>query len=291
MNYSLQQNGILTPDVPVVHRAEEYDPEGFSLLQDMQRRHFWYLGRHRFLLRALTDGLKFEGRPPADLSGIDLGGGCGGWICYLHERAPALFSELALSDSSIHGLELAEPIIPKHVSRYQADVLNLGWVDRWDVVFLLDVLEHIPNDARALQQIAQALKPGGLLLVTTPALPAFWSYNDDLAHHVRRYTKEDFRGLADISGLTLLRSHYFMFFLSPLLWLTRLRQPELNSMNDQQRHEFLARTHRVPSRPVNNLLRFVFDLETPLGHTLPFPWGTSILAVFKKESTPPITNI
>jgi hypothetical protein len=31
--------------------------------------------------------------------------------------------------------------------RYQTGVLRLGWWDRWDTAFLLDVPEHIPGDA------------------------------------------------------------------------------------------------------------------------------------------------
>jgi 2-polyprenyl-3-methyl-5-hydroxy-6-metoxy-1,4-benzoquinol methylase len=118
----------------------------------------------------------------------------------LQDRLPGPFGELALSDSSARELELAGPIVGEEVKRYQTDLLRLGWENRWDVAFLLDVLEHIPEHAEVLNQIARALKPGGLLFVTTPALPFFWSYNDEMAHHVRRYTKNDFARLAGSSG-------------------------------------------------------------------------------------------
>lgn len=282
MIYALQANGVFTPDVPVVHRDEEYDSHGFELLREMQSRHFWYQGRHRFLLGALKAELKRLSPPKGDLSAIDLGGGCGGWITYLQERLPRTFSELALSDSSLHALELASSTVGGNVSRYQTDLLSLGWENRWDVAFLLDVLEHIPKDAEALRQIKQALKSGGLLFVTTPALQGFWSYNDELAHHVRRYAKQDFKRLAEATGLRLLRARYFMFFLSPLLWLSRLNRPNLGRMSEEEVRRLMRRTHRVPSKPVNGLLRFIFDLETPVGLKLPFPWGTSILGIFQK---------
>jgi hypothetical protein len=44
----------------------------------------------------------------------------------------------------------------------------------------------------------------------------------------------------------------------------------------------VEKTHRVPAAPVNALLSLAFCCETPLGHLLPFPWGTSILAVLRK---------
>jgi len=41
--------------------------------------------------------------------------------------------------------------------------------------------------------------------------------------------------------------------------------------------------HKVPGRIVNGLLSLVFYAESPLGHVIPFPWGTSILGIFEKN--------
>jgi 2-polyprenyl-3-methyl-5-hydroxy-6-metoxy-1,4-benzoquinol methylase len=282
MTYSRQANGIFTPTETVLHREDEYDSRAFSLIRDMQSRHFWYQGRHRFLLQALKLHLVKPLQMGNCLSAIDLGGGCGGWISWLKRQLPDQFKELALSDSSLRALEMASDVVGEDVARYQTDLLRLGWHDRWDTAFLLDVLEHIPGDTAVLFQIKQALKPGGLLFVTTPALTCFWSYNDEIAQHVRRYNKRDFMRLAERTGMRLLRVSYFMFFLSPLLWFSRLKRPDVANMEKDEILALLERTHRVPVRGVNALMKFVFDLETPLGLWAPFPWGTSILGVFQK---------
>lgn len=282
MTYSRQGNGIFTPTVAVVHRDDEYDSLALGLLREMQSRHFWYRGRHRFLQQALELQVQQSFQTSNALSAIDLGGGCGGWISWLEKRLPDKFGELALSDSSLRALEMAGSVVGEKVARYQTDLLRLGWRDRWDVTFLLDVLEHIPSDVEVLLQIRQALKPGGLLFVTTPALKFFWSFNDEIAHHVRRYAKRDFRRLAEATGLVLLRASYFMFFLSPLLWLSRLKRPHMANMEKDEILALLERTHRVPVAAANTLMNVIFGLETPLGLRLPFPWGTSILGVFQK---------
>jgi SAM-dependent methyltransferase len=112
-------------------------------------------------------------------------------------------SPLALADSSEIALGMAGAVLPAGMERYQIDLMNLGWREGWDVAFLLDVIEHLPDDVGALLEAARALKPGGLLFVTTPALARFWSYNDELAHHLRRYHRRDFAELAERSGLEL----------------------------------------------------------------------------------------
>ena len=111
MTYALQFDGIFVPDVPVLHCDEEYDSRGFEVLRDMQSRHFWYQGRHRFLLRAYEQHLAAMPGSSGGSQAIDLGGGCGGWISYLQAHLPGKFGELALSDSSLKALKLAGPVV------------------------------------------------------------------------------------------------------------------------------------------------------------------------------------
>ena len=279
----IQRNGVHVRRTGVSHRADEYDEHGFDGLFRMQREHFWYHGRHRFLLAALEAQLASVDAPAHTLSAIDLGAGCGGWIDYLLNRAVPRFAELALADSSLNALEFAATVIGPQIPRFQVDLRDLGWKERWDIVFLLDVLEHIQDHSSVVQQIQQCLKPNGLLFLTAPALDFFWSSNDELARHQRRYSLRDVESLAHQCELTLTNGRYFMFFLSPLLYLSRLCGLKPGTMSRDEIREFLARTHSVPSKPLNALLKLIFFLETPLGLWLPFPWGTSVLGIFQKQ--------
>lgn len=275
-------HGIQVPQQRPRHHDEDYDPAGFDVLLAMQRDHFWYRGRHRLLLKALQHEAGRQFARVRNLRAIDLGGGCGGWIEYLHIHGDGSFVELALGDSSMRALTLAEPVVGSIASRYQIDLLKLDWSEAWDVVFLLDVVEHIPDHAEVLRQARKSLRPGGLLFVTTPALNAFWSYNDVVAHHQRRYCKQDFRELAKATGLELVRADYFMFFLSPLLLLSRLLTRPSAAATPQELQATLAHTHRIPVRPVNAFLAGVLAVEASLVNHVSFPWGTSILAVFRR---------
>ena len=265
--------------VSISHRNDEYDENDFAILDDMQERHFWYRGRHRFLLSAVKRHLSGFSSPRV----IDMGGGCGGWLAYLARRKTFPIGEMALADSSSQALDRAKRVLPNGTRTFQVDLLNPPWENRWDVAFLLDVLEHIPADEDALRRIYQSLAPGGILFVTTPALRVFWSWNDEVVHHVRRYSKSDFKRLAAATGFCLIDARYFMFLLSPLRLATRFAtRAEVKNMTEEHARALMKRMHRVPSPPLNVLLGAIFAGETPLGHILPFPWGSSILAVLQK---------
>jgi SAM-dependent methyltransferase len=55
--------------------------------------------------------------------------------------------------------------------------------ESFDVVLTLDVLEHLEDDAAGLREAARLVKPGGVLLVTVPALPRLWGGQDVVSHH------------------------------------------------------------------------------------------------------------
>lgn len=277
--YRKDEDGIYKPLKGVLHREEEYHEVAFEVLARMQKEHFWYQGRHAFLLAALRRLLAGLSGPRA----IDLGGGCGGWLAYLNEHEPARFAELALGDSSLEALQRARSLLLPHNDRYQIDLLHLDWSERWDCIFLLDVLEHIPQDQEVLQQVWQALRPGGLLFVTTPALKFFWSQNDSIVGHQTRYSRNDFERLARACGFQAVLVRYFMFFLSPLYFASRLLENRRSRpQSPAEVAAYLDRTHRVPARPLNQILAAIFGAEARIGLDWPFPWGTSLLGVLQK---------
>lgn len=265
----------------VTHDSEAYDPRLFNLLAQMQTRHFWYLGRHRFIFWILKRLLKTNSSQP--VKAIDLGGGAGGWIRYLKENLPENRLAIALGDSSEEALVKAKETVGQDVECLHINLLDTRMKEQWDVIFLLDVLEHVSNDAKVLSEIYAALKPGGFLVMTTPALSFFWSKNDEYAGHCRRYSRSDLKRLALAAGFQRPYLRYFMFFLSPLLVISRVLDGLRDRKRPEEKYEYLARTHRPPPPWLNQVLRFIFSLETPLGHYLPFPFGTSVLGVFRKR--------
>ena len=90
-----------------------------------------------------------------------------------------------------------------------------------DIVLLLDVLEHVEDDAELLADSCQRLGSGGVIVITVPAFMALWSSHDDYLEHYRRYRLAEVLDLAEASGLKVLHSRYLFGALFPIAFLVR----------------------------------------------------------------------
>src|SRR5947209_7876074 len=88
----------------------------------------------------------------------------------------------------------------------------------FDLVTACDVIEHVRDDQSAVAAMNAVLNPGGIVLVTVPALMSLWSNHDVLNRHFRRYTRHSLLNVFDSARWELLRITYFSSFLLPVIW-------------------------------------------------------------------------
>jgi SAM-dependent methyltransferase len=90
------------------------------------------------------------------------------------------------------------------VEPYQGDVALADWealkARRFDTVVLSNVLEHIPDDAGAVQTFAKILPKDGALILFVPALPVLFGSLDEAVGHHRRYTPRSLREVLERNG-------------------------------------------------------------------------------------------
>lgn len=84
-----------------------------------------------------------------------------------------------------------------------------------DSAICLNVLEHIPDDRRALHHLQAILPPGGALALLVPAHPILFNSIDRAVGHVRRYRKTEIAEKVQQAGLAVERLFYFNFFAIP----------------------------------------------------------------------------
>jgi len=93
---------------------------------------------------------------------------------------------------------------------FRGTVADLTAGERFDAILYIDVLEHIEDDRGELSRAAARLKPGGHLVVLSPAHNWLFSRFDASIGHYRRYNKKTLLAAAP-RGLTLKRTVYFGF--------------------------------------------------------------------------------
>lgn len=81
-----------------------------------------------------------------------------------------------------------------------------------DTVVCVNVLEHVKDEAQAMDNMVRALAPGGRLLLYVPAFQFLYSSLDRAIDHYRRYEKEPLRKLAEAHGLRVEVLRFVNFF-------------------------------------------------------------------------------
>ena len=143
----------------------------------------------------------------------------------------------------------------------------------YDLIVLLDVLEHIPDDKGTLEALRTKLAPGGKIIVTVPAMPWLWSSHDAAHHHHRRYTAANLAEVFARSGLKVRYRSYFNTLLFPLIVAARAAGKLLGRETGDD---------AMPPRPVNSVLKGLFGFERHLVGRASLPFGVSLALVAER---------
>jgi SAM-dependent methyltransferase len=135
----------------------------FYKLLDLLLLRSWHIRRE---LRKLRKG----GFTPGKIA--DAGSGFGQYVYYLSSKYP---------NADITGLDIKQEQVDdctrffasigrsQKVGFQYADLTRMEYKDEWDLVLSVDVMEHIEDDRTVFKRIYKGLKPGGVLLISTPS--------------------------------------------------------------------------------------------------------------------------
>lgn len=150
-----------------------------------ERRHPWEIARarsYRKLIAAHTD-------LAVVCSVLDVGAGDGWFASDIRRDLPAS-ATIVCWDINYRSEDLATPIGPGICRTRDRPV------GPFDVVLVLDVLEHVAADEEFLVDVVvPSLRPGGVGLLSVPAHPRLFSDHDRMLGHERRYRPAAFRAL------------------------------------------------------------------------------------------------
>jgi 2-polyprenyl-3-methyl-5-hydroxy-6-metoxy-1,4-benzoquinol methylase len=234
----------------------------------LEADHWWFVGR-----RAIIGAVLARQLPSRQGNTIlDVGCGSGGML--------PLLAELG----SVTGLEGDEQAVEHARETFSAWRVQLGRIPEdvpaagaLDVVTAFDVIEHLDDDVGALAALRAAVRPGGSVVVTVPALPWLWSDHDRASHHRRRYTRRRLVEALRAADLRVAHVSYFNTLLFPAVAGARLaqraRRGPVESHSD----------FTMPSPWLNGLLAQVLRSERGAVARWGLPIGVSLIAVARRD--------
>jgi SAM-dependent methyltransferase len=223
--------------------------------------HWWYRARREIL----SDFLKRWGAVPAQAHILEIGCGTGHNLPML-----AQFGDVDAIEIDETAAAKASERLGKRVGSSPLPELAGVQPGSYDLVAVLDVVEHVEDDVAALKAIATALKPGGQILITVPAHQWMWSAHDVVNHHKRRYSKKTLVAALEAAGLEYRKLGWFNSLLFPVAVAARFAG-KLTGKDDSD--------DSPPPRLLNAIFEKIFGLERHLVGRVPLPPGLSLIVL------------
>jgi SAM-dependent methyltransferase len=237
-----------------------------EVYRELYDRHWWWRAREDRIVSALRE-LQLSGR---NATILDVGCGDGLFFDRLREFGIA---EGVEPDTSL--LRPDAPYRDRIHTRPFDETFRPGGGREYDVILMLDVLEHLPDAQGALTHALSLLAPGGIVVATVPAFQALWTNHDVINQHIVRYDRAAFFALAGAAGMRIDSARYFFHWVAPVKLATHLAE-RLNSGNGRVRH---PRPPRVPPWVINRTLYWLTRLEQRLFERVSLPFGSSLLII------------
>lgn len=225
--------------------------------------HFWFQWRQRVLFKNFGYAIR-EASRIADI-------GCG--KCMTISEINRIFNK------PVDGFDLNDEVLSQALPINGKTILynffekNADFKGHYDLILLLDVLEHLEDDENFLKTLAWHLADNGRLLINVPANQRLFSKYDEAVGHWRRYDINSLRTVLEKSGYRIISFINWGCIFAPLVWVRK-------KLAANQRPEDVVRKGIGTGRLMNQLLRIYSYLDVPSRLSIP---GTSVTVLVEKK--------
>jgi SAM-dependent methyltransferase len=244
------------------------EPAEYDYMFQLEDSLWWYVGMRRIVFNLLREQLNGASGP---LRILDAGCGTGGSLRLL-ER----FGRVTAFDFSQKAAEM-------YLSRQSGRILvastdAVPFADEaFDLVTSFDVICQLPSpsDEAALRELTRVLRPGGTLLVRTPAFQSLYGPHDATLHTKHRYSTTEMARKMEKAGLQVVQTTYANAILFPVAAVRRIWSKLRGNFGDE------SDVRPVP-KPLNTALTAVLATEASILKRTTLPFGLSVIALARK---------
>ena len=148
-------------------------------------------------------------------------------------------------------------------------------------ITMLNVLEHIEEDNKALTECHRLLKTGGYLYCEVPAGPNLYDAMDTHLKHFRRYRLKDLTAQMEKAGFNISHATHLGFILYPPFWLVK----KINRLKQYIKKiptELAFQKGLKVSKGKSPIMQWIMDLEQTWAKRYTFPIGIRCIVIAQK---------
>ena len=270
-SFPRKKNGYLSFLSEAVCAEQGFDSGYYPQLASLEEKNFWFRFRNKLLLWAIRRHF------PGSERFLEIGSGTGFVLSGLHNDFPEM--KIIGSDIYPQGLDYARQRVPDATFLHM-DACNIPFEDEFDLIGMFDILEHIQDDQKVLNQVGKAVHENGGIILTVPQYKWIWSAQDNAAFHVRRYSRKELRSKVEAAGFTIVYMTSFITLLFPLLVFSRLAANYIERSDVP--HDWTRELRLHPF--INAAFETLCNLELLfLKKSVRMPVGSSLLCIGVKE--------
>lgn len=156
-----------------------------------------------------------------------------------------------------------------------ADLVTFKQESAYDLVLSVDVMEHILEDVEVFKNFSYSLKPGGMLLISTPSDQGGSDVHDEtgesfIDEHVRDgYNMQEIKDKLKSAGFSKVKAHYSYGAPGKLSWKLSMKYP-LTMLNTSKLFFLIIPFYFLITYPISFILNFI-DARTA------HPTGTGLI--------------
>jgi len=247
--------------------------EEYKTHYKLEDEFWWFRGRRLISFMLLNSFLKNK----KDNRLLDVGCGTG-----INLKNLGKFGKVYGADISKEALKFCKERKFKNLKI--SSIENLKYPNNFfDIITSFNVLCCVKDDFLAMKEMYRVCKPGGLILITSSAIPFLYSKlrteHDLSAHTLRRYDKKRMKTIVTSAGFEIKRLTHMNMFLCPAIIVMRIIKKILrpNIKRSESKSDLV-----ILPRFINNILFFIIKTEAGIIRHFDLPIGLTLICVAQK---------